>query len=61
MNPAFGLRIFDTDGSLLASWNMGGSTSNYIYDILLLPNYVMIVTYCQGKKIVQYDPGLTCG
>ena len=61
LNPAFGLRIYDTGGALLASWNMGGSTSDYIYDILLLPNYVMIVTYWQGKKIVHYDPGLTCG
>ena len=61
VNPGFGLRIYDSAGSLLAEWNMGGNPSNWIYDILLLPNYVMMVTYWQGKKIVHYDPRLTCG
>ena len=60
MNSAFGLRIYNTTGSLLASWNMGGNATYYVYDFLLLPNYVMIVTYWQGKKIVHYDPRLTC-
>ena len=61
VNPKFGLRIFDAVGSLLASWNMGGSESNWLFDILLLPNYVLMVTYRQGKTIVHYDPQLTCG
>ena len=39
---------------------MGGNSTYYVYDILLLPNYVMMVTYWQGKKIVHYDPRLTC-
>ena len=60
MNSAFGLRIYNTTGSLLASWNMGGNATYYVYDILLLPNYVMMVTHWQGKKIVHYDPRLTC-
>ena len=56
----YGLRIFDGSGSLLASWDMGGNSSNWIYDILLLPNYVLMVTLWDGRKIVHYDPRLTC-
>ena len=45
---------------MIAEWDMGLSGSNWIYDILLLPNYVLLVSYWQGKKIVQYDPLVTC-
>jgi hypothetical protein len=60
LHHTFGLRVYNTTGSLLGSWNMGGNTSYYVYDILLLPNYVMMVTYWHGMKIVHYDPRLTC-
>ena len=56
----FGLRIYDASGTMIAEWDMGLSGSNWIYDILLLPNYVLLVSYWQGKKIVQYDPLVTC-
>ena len=60
LHHTFGLRIYDTTGSLLASWNMGGNSSYYVYDILLLSNYVLTVSYWQGKKIMHYDPRLSC-
>ena len=60
MNCNFGLRIYDTVGVQLASWNMSANSTNTLFDILLLPNYVMMVTYREGKKIVHYDPQLTC-
>ena len=61
VNPEFGLRVYSAAGALLASWDMGGNSSNWLFDILLLPNYVLMVTYRQGKTIVHYDPQLTCG
>ena len=61
LNACFGLRIYNSTGSLLAEWDMGGNSSNWIYDFLLLPNYVIMATYRQGKRIVHYDPRLTCG
>ena len=61
LNPAFGLRIYDTDGAKLAQWKMGGNSTYSVYDILILSNYVMMVTYREGKKIAHYDPRLTCG
>ena len=57
----FGLRIYDAFGVPIANWDMGLSSSNGIYDILLLPNYVLLVTYQQGQKIVRYEPLVTCG
>ena len=60
VNPTFGLRIYDASGVRLAEWDMGLNTTNWIYDVLLLPNFVVVVSYWQGKKLVQYDPLLTC-
>ena len=60
VNVAFGLRIYDPSGVKIAEWDMGLSSSNWIYDILLLPNYVLLVTYFHGQKIVKYDPLVTC-
>ena len=60
VNPEFGVRIFDAGGALLASWDMGGNSSNWVYDILLLPNYVLMVMYRHAMQIVHYDPRLTC-
>ena len=58
--PTFGLRIYDPSGLEIANWNMDLGVSNQIYDILLLPNYVLIVSFQQAQKIVQYDPQISC-
>ena len=60
MKTQFGLRVYDPFGVPIANWDMGLSSSNVIYDILLLPNYVLLVTYQQGQKIVRYEPLVTC-
>lgn len=60
INTSFGLRIYNSSGVEVASWNMSLPSSDTIYDLLLLPNYVLLVTYIQQQKIVQYDPQLTC-
>ena len=61
LNAGFGLRIYDTTGVRLAEWYMDGNSTYRMYDFLLLPNYVMMVTHWQNRKIVHYDPRLTCG
>lgn len=60
VNTQFGLRIYNSFGVEIANWNMSLSSTNTIYDILLLPNYVLLITYRESKKILRYDPQLTC-
>ncbi len=60
VNTVFGLVIFDSFGIQIASWNMSASSSDSIYDILFLPNYVLLVSHWQKQKVVRYDPQLTC-
>lgn len=56
---SFGLRIFDSSGLEVGNWNMSLG-SNSIYDLLLLPNYVLLVTGWGNARIVRYDPQLFC-
>jgi hypothetical protein len=44
VDTAFGLVIFDSFGIQIASWNMSANSSDSLYDILFLPNYVLFVT-----------------
>lgn len=60
INTAFGLRIYDPSGVQIAIWNMSLNASNYIYDFVLLSNYIVLVSHVSGKKIVHYDPQVTC-
>ena len=60
VNVEFGLRIYNAAGSQIANWNMNLNASNTIYDILLLPDYVLLVTYKEQKQIVRFDPQLNC-
>ena len=59
VNIAFGLRIFDASGVKIAEWDMGLNSANCIYDILLLPDYAVLVSFWDGQKIVRYDPIVT--
>ena len=56
---SFGLRIFDQFGLEIASWNMSLGTDS-LYDLLLLPNYVLLLTRWGHGRIVRYDPQLFC-
>lgn len=56
----FGLRIYHPSGIEIANWNMSLGSSNQIYDILLLPNYTLIISLQHAQKLVQYDPQLLC-
>jgi len=53
VRTSFGLRIYDPSGVEIANWNMHLNSSNGIYDILLFPNYILLVTHYQLKKIVH--------
>ena len=57
---SFGLRIYDLSGMEIANWNMSLGASNQIYDILLLPNYVLLLSGQQAQQIIKYDPQLLC-
>jgi hypothetical protein len=56
----YGLRIFDSSGTSIGNWSMGLTAANWIYDVLLLPNYVVLVSHYQLSKIYKYDPQVTC-
>ncbi|CAF4842524.1 unnamed protein product [Rotaria socialis] len=56
---AFGLRIYDPSGLEIASWNMSLG-SDTIFEIVLLPNRVLLATQVNAQTIIQYDPQLTC-
>jgi len=60
VNTVFGLRIYDSSGIEIANWNMSASSSDSIYDILILPNYVLLISHWQNQKVVRYDPQVTC-
>jgi streptogramin lyase len=55
----FGLRIFDSSGMEIANWNMSTSSS-IAYDLLLLPNYVLLVTMRQAQQLRRFDPQVSC-
>lgn len=55
---AFGWRVYDSGGNIVAFWNL--NATNFIDDVLLLPNYVVHVSYVSAKKIVRHDPPATC-
>jgi hypothetical protein len=55
----FGLRIYDPSGVEVANWNMA-SSFNTMYDLLLLPNYVLLLTMRQAQQLVLYDPQVSC-
>lgn len=60
VNTAFGLRIYNSFGIEIANWNMSASSGDGIYDLLLLPNYILLISHYQQKKVVRYDPQVTC-
>lgn len=60
INTQFGLRIYDSSGVEIANWNMNLGSSNTIYDIVFLPNYILYVSYVQDQRIVRYDPQVMC-
>jgi len=60
VNTQFGLRIYDSTGLEIGNWNMSLNSSYIIYDILILPNYVLLISHEQQKKIFRYDPQVTC-
>ena len=55
----FGLRIYDSSGVEIANWNMATGSSN-LYDLLLLPNYVLLLTLRQAQQLVRFDPQVSC-
>ena len=55
----FGLRIYDSSGVEIGSWNVA-TASNVLYDLVLLPDYVLLVTMKQSQKLVRYDPQVSC-
>jgi hypothetical protein len=55
----FGIRIYDPLGTEIGNWPMSNST-HIIFDLLFLPNYVLLVTHRQARKIVRYDPQMAC-
>ena len=52
INTKFGLYIYDSSGVEIASWNM--SSSGNMYDLLLLPNYIIFVSYYNKNKIIVF-------
>ena len=55
----FGLRIYDPSGVEIANWNLATSAI-VLYDLLLLPNYILLLTMKQTQQLVRYDPQLSC-
>jgi hypothetical protein len=60
INTAFGLHIYDSTGVEIGTWNMSLNSSDQIYDILLLPNYIVLISHYETSKVVQYNPQVTC-
>jgi predicted alternative tryptophan synthase beta-subunit len=60
INTSFGVRIYDSTGVEIGTWNMSLSSSDQIYDILLLSNYIVLISHYQKGKVVQYNPQVTC-
>ena len=55
----FGLRIYDPSGVEIANWNLS-TGAIFLYDLLLLPNYVLLLTMRQAQQLVRYDPQVSC-
>lgn len=53
----FGIRIYDPNGVEIANWNL---TSSVLFDILILPDYVVFVTIRTSQQIIRYDPQVSC-
>jgi hypothetical protein len=56
---ASGVYIYDSWGIPIASWNITYGADN-LFDIILLPNYVILLTKVNAMKILQYDPQIAC-
>ena len=54
-----GLNIYNSSGAQIASWNITWGTDT-LFDIILLPNYVLLLTQVTAMKILQYDPQISC-
>jgi hypothetical protein len=54
----FGLYIYDSSGLHVARWNITFDNDT-LYDILLLPNYVLLLT-ANSNNILQYDLQISC-
>lgn len=59
-NTAFGLRIYDSSGIEIGNWNMSLNKTNTMYDFVILPNYIVLVSHVSRQRIVKYDPQVTC-
>ena len=55
----FGLRIYDSSGVEIANWNLSTGAS-ILFDLLLLPNYVLLLTMRQAQQLIRYDPQVWC-
>ena len=53
----FGLRVFDSQGTPLGATKPTGS---YVFDTILLENYVMYVSGIGSNKILRIDPNISC-
>ena len=55
----YGLDIYNSSGAHIGTWdmNLGGK---FVYDLILLPNYVLLISSRSTKQIIQYDPQMSC-
>jgi hypothetical protein len=60
VDTQFGLVIYNSSGIEIATWNMSTSGPDPIYDILILPNYVMLISHTTKQQVIRYDPQMTC-
>jgi streptogramin lyase len=60
VDTQFGLRIFNSSGTSIGNWSMNLNSNSLIYDVLLLPNYVVLVSLVHQRRVVKYDPQVIC-
>ena len=53
----YGVQIFDRQGALLGSLY---STVAYVFDTLMLDNYVLYLSDNTGNRIIRFDPNIQC-
>jgi hypothetical protein len=60
VSTRLGLQIYNSSGVEVGRWTLGLNNSNQLYDVLILPNYVIILALAHQQRIVRYDPQLSC-
>ncbi|CAF1397138.1 unnamed protein product [Adineta ricciae] len=60
INTNFGLRIFDSNGLEIGNWNLSLNSTNRIYDLVFLSNYVLLISFIDQHKILRFDPFVSC-